>query len=308
MSFFLARKQLHLPQRHFDLFPSSLGITVGSQSCIAPVYVAEWAPPAIRGRLVSFFEIFLQAFTILGFWVNYGTKRNIADTQEAQWQIPFALQLIPGTLLAVMMWFQPESPRWLLIKGKETEAKASLSKIRNLPEEHEYIDYEVMACMTSLSHEASLQGGQPSFWRQLKESCGKENRRRLLLGIFLMFAQNFTGVNAINYFSPAIFSSIGFGGGNVSLLATGIYGIVKALANGVFNLFFLDHVGRRVSLLVGACGVMVSMFYLSGYAAISESFVRTVPKDAGAYVAIIMVYMFGVLYGFSWCGIPWVFT
>lgn len=86
------------------------GLGVGAASGLVPLYVAELSPPAIRGRLVGIYEISVQTGTCIGFWICYGVSRNMADT-SAQWITPFALQLIPGGLLIIGMFFVPESPR-----------------------------------------------------------------------------------------------------------------------------------------------------------------------------------------------------
>jgi MFS family permease len=77
---------------------------------LVPLYIAEVAPPAIRGRLVGTYEIGVQAGTCLGFWINYGLKINMKGG-NAQWMIPFAIQLIPGGCLIIGMLFLPDSPR-----------------------------------------------------------------------------------------------------------------------------------------------------------------------------------------------------
>jgi MFS family permease len=77
---------------------------------LVPMYIAEMAPPSIRGRLVGIYEIGVQAGTCIGFWVNYGVTIHVAES-SAQWRIPFGIQLIPGTLLVIGMFFLPESPR-----------------------------------------------------------------------------------------------------------------------------------------------------------------------------------------------------
>lgn len=79
---------------------------------VVPVYIAEASPPLIRGRLVGLYEIVAQAGTCIGFWINYGVSLHVRPT-SMQWRIPFAMQLIPGGLLIVGMFFLPESPRFV---------------------------------------------------------------------------------------------------------------------------------------------------------------------------------------------------
>lgn len=115
-------------------------------------------------------------------------------------------------------------------------------------------------------------------------------------------------INAINYYSPTIFTSIGFTGTSNGLLATGIFGIIKMVATMLYAGFLVDRVGRRNLLLIGGVGAGVAMFYLAGYSQISGSFERTPPLDSGAQAAVAMVYIYALFYGLSWNGVPWLFT
>ncbi|USP82874.1 hypothetical protein yc1106_10148 [Curvularia clavata] len=285
------------------------GLAVGASSMIVPVYISESCPPAIRGRLIGIFEIFLQFFQIFGFWVNYGVNIHISPKSDAQWHIPFALQLIPGSLLVICMFFQPESPRWLLNANRVDEARKVLQRLRGLPEGHEYLTWEVNTVLTQIEEE-SLQGAKKGFVAKLREIALPQNRVRLLLGIALMFIQNMSGINALNYFSPSIFGAIGFTGTSVGLLATGIFGIVKASATAIFMIWGIDKLGRRLSLLIGSSGASIALFYIGGYTHISGSFEHIATgsgKTPAGYAAIAMIYIFSVFYAMSWNGIPWIF-
>ncbi|KAH8883732.1 MFS quinate transporter QutD [Thozetella sp. PMI_491] len=282
------------------------GLAVGASSLIVPQYISECSPPAIRGRLIGVFEIVLQFAQIIGFWVNYGVNQNISSRLDSQWQIPFALQLLPGSLLVLFMFFQPESPRWLIKAGREEQAMHNLSRIRSLPSNDPYILWEVDSVKEQLQREHDL-GAHRSLWKQLSEVFASGNRNRLFLGMGLMMLQNLSGINALNYYSATIFQSVGFTGTSVGLLATGVFGIVKTTATAVFMIFGVDRLGRRKSLLIGSAGALVAMFYLGGYTTVSKSFSGQAPQDGGAYLAIVMIYLFAIFYAMSWNGIPWIF-
>lgn len=89
------------------------GLGVGGASMLVPLYVAELAPPSIRGRLVGLYEISVQLGTCLGFWVVYAVKKTMEDGGRGQWMTPFAIQLVPGGLLILGMLVIPESPRYV---------------------------------------------------------------------------------------------------------------------------------------------------------------------------------------------------
>ncbi|RKK09013.1 Quinate permease [Fusarium oxysporum f. sp. narcissi] len=284
------------------------GWGVGSSAMILPIYVSECSPALIRGRLVGTFEVMLQAALVCGFWVNYGVNKNISPEGNMQWHIPVAVQFVPAGLLVIFMIPMIESPRWLVSKGKLQDARKNLSWVRNLPQDHAYIDREMSMIEVAIEHEVSSTG-QRGNWRQIFSELFQPGvRGRVVLSCGLVSFQNFTGINAINYYSPTIFKSIGFTGTSVGLLATGIFGIVKMAATMLYAAFLVDKLGRRPLLLIGGVGSGIAMFYLAGYSKVSGSFEHIPPMDAGAKTAVAMVYIYALFYGMSWNGIPWLFT
>ncbi|CEL63140.1 putative quinate permease OS=Neosartorya fischeri (strain ATCC 1020 / DSM 3700 / FGSC A1164 / NRRL 181) GN=qutD PE=3 SV=1 [Rhizoctonia solani AG-1 IB] len=134
------------------------GMGVGAVSLATPLYIAEIAPPSIRGQLVGFYEIFLQAGGVVGFWINFGISKHIAFGPK-QWHIPVAVQLIPGGLLLAVSIFLRETPRWLYRKGRVNDANDNLSWIRNLPVEHPYVQDEIQGIRAQIEREAQGNNG-----------------------------------------------------------------------------------------------------------------------------------------------------
>lgn len=183
---------------------------------------------------------------------------------------------------------------------------AVLSSIRHLPADDPYVQWEIATIKEQIQREEEL-GSSRTVAQKLREAFTSDNRYRVFMGMGLMVFQNLSGINALNYFSSSIFQSVGFTGTNVGLLATGVFGIVKASATVVFMLFLVDRLGRRNSLLIGSAGALVSMFYIGAYTHVSNSFAGQAQKDGGAYVAMAMIYLFSVFYAISWNGVPWIF-
>lgn len=205
----------------------------------------------------------------------------------------------------ILMSVQTESPRFLAKKGRYEQARKVLSRIRNLPEEHEYISWEIDTIRAQLDSEASESG--TTVIAKIKEIWRTNTRTRLLTGMALMMFQNLSGINALNYYSPVIVASIGFTGTSTGLLATGVFGIIKACGTAVFILFIVDRFGRRPAMLIGSCGAILAMYFLGGYSSLSNSFNEQPARDGGAYMALIMIYVFAIFYSISWNGIPWIF-
>ncbi len=292
------------------------GLGIGSAMTVLPIYIAEFAPVPIRGRLVGLFEIFVQIFLVIGFWVNYGVNQNIAPTSNTQWRIPFALQFIPAALCLLCLPFMIESPRWLVTKGRDEDARKALAWVRNLPGDHAYIEAELREIQASVALELESIGSggaaghyrnHVALWRELL-SAGVRNR--MVLALLLMLLQQLTGINAINYFSPLIFTQLGYSGTDTTLLATGVYGIVKMISSMIFTFFIVDRFGRRPALLVGAAVMAVCMFYIGAYSKITagHSGATLGHGDSGAQAAMAMVYIYIIANSASWTSIPWIFA
>jgi MFS family permease len=113
------------------------GFGVGLCSTLAPLYTSECASRAIRGRLTGLYQFFIQLGLLLSFWINYGLSIHYSSV-PAQWQIPMALQIIPGLILVLGMLFMQESPRYLAKIGRYNEAYVALTKTRHLPIDDSY--------------------------------------------------------------------------------------------------------------------------------------------------------------------------
>lgn len=282
------------------------GLGVGSASLIVPPFIAEISPPAIRGRLVGMYEVFLQMGAVVGFWINYGMTIHIPASSDKQWQIPLGIQIIPGGMLLLGMFFMPESPRWLMKKGRHDRAGEILSHVRNLPVDHEYIQYELQDMQAQIDRERHAVGGA-SFTAKLKELLTKGVRNRLAIGMAMMMCQNLTGINAINYYSPTIFKSLGFQGTSAGLFATGIYGVVKCVATLVFMIWFIDVVGRRRALIYGSIGASLCMLYIGSYLKVANPSPTAPTSSPGGWAAVVALYLFAVSFCMSWNGIAWIY-
>ncbi|KAG9656104.1 general substrate transporter, partial [Aureobasidium melanogenum] len=281
------------------------GLGVGLASGLVPLYVAELSPPAIRGRLVGIYEISVQTGTCIGFWICYGVQRNMAAT-SSQWILPFAVQLIPGVLLIIGMCFVPESPRWLAQHKSRELAAYTLCKLRSLPEDHEYLQEELTHIMDTVNEQLESPHDQGMI-SQVKELRVPSNRRRVFVGVAIFVFMQFAGSNAINYYSPRIFKSIGLKGQSTGLYATGIYGIVRLVCVIIAMHYVVDRFGRRKMLMGGAAVMAIAMWFIGAYIKIANPATHTVGLSAGGYAAVTFIYIFAVGFCFSYAGVPWIY-
>ncbi|KAJ5439126.1 general substrate transporter [Penicillium daleae] len=280
------------------------GLGTGIASNIIPIYLSELAPPAIRGRLVGLYELGWQIGGLVGFWINYGVEQHLAPSHQ-QWIIPFAIQLIPAGMLFIGSLWIRESPRWLFLHDRRKQAVENLCWIRQLTASDLYITEEIAAIDQAHEEQKAIVG--LGFWKPFQALSKRPNMMwRLFLGCMLFFWQNGSGINAINYYSPTIFSSIGVASDTVSIM-TGIFGVVKAAMTFVWLLFLVDQLGRRKLLLIGAVTGSVCMWVIGAYIYIVEPADHpTSTLNGGGIAAIVFFYLWTAVYTPTWNGTPWV--
>ncbi len=191
-------------------------------------YIAEISPPAIRGSLVGTYEINNQFSSLVGYWANYIVNEYIPGNERRQWQISIAMQLAPSALLIIAsLTILPESPRFLVQHGHADKAREVLSMVRHLDGNDDYINMEMEEIEDAIRRqEESAKGGVLGLWKEL---WWRGNRQRVFIGLCLMFGQNLTGIQGINFFTPMVFTAIGFDGTRVALLASGMFSSSSSL-------------------------------------------------------------------------------
>jgi sugar porter (SP) family MFS transporter len=283
------------------------GVGVGGASMIVPIYISELAPPAVRGRLVGIYELGWQIGGLVGFWINYGLTQTMPPSHK-QWLIPFAVQLIPGGLLLLGTFWLRESPRWLIGNGQREKALKNLTWIRQLPADDIYIIEEVAFIDAALEEQRQSLG--VGFWRPFV-AVGKNRKTqwRFFLGGMLFLWQNGSGINAINYYSPTVFASLGITGTSTGFLTTGIFGVVKTCLTIIWLLFLIDRLGRRRLLMGGAVGGSLCMWFIGAYiklAGVQSGNTAGKKLSSGGTAAIFFFYLWTAFYTPSWNGTPWV--
>ncbi|KAF1944397.1 general substrate transporter [Clathrospora elynae] len=283
------------------------GLGVGGCSNMVPIYISELSPPAVRGRLVGIYELGWQMGGLVGFWINYGLQETMEPSHK-QWIIPFAVQLIPAGCLLIGAFWMRESPRWRFSKGQREQGLKDLCWIRgDLARDHPYILEEMDAIDAQLEHDRITVG--PGFWKPFLALKQRKVQYRFFLGGMLFLWQNGSGINAINYYSPTVFSSLGLTGTSTSFLTTGIFGVVKTVLTFIWLLFLIDRLGRTKLLMFGALGGSLCMWYIAAYIKIADPANNRSPSgelSSGGISAIFFFYLWTAFYTPSWNGTPWV--
>jgi sugar porter (SP) family MFS transporter len=221
-----------------------LGLGVGTASALVPSYISESAPTDVRGSLSSLFQLAIT----LGILVAYLVNAVFAPLGDWRW--PLGLAFVPAFVLFVGMYLMPETPRWLVSKGREEEARRVLARTRT----DEEIEGEIQE-IHRVEEEAMEQAGY-------RELLAPWVRPMLVAGIGLAIFQQFVGINTVIYYAPTIIESTGLA--NVaSVLATVGIGVVNVLMT-VVAILLIDRVGRKLLLFVGLAGMVVSLGIIGG--------------------------------------------
>jgi len=201
-----------------------------------------------------------------------------------------------------------ESPRWLFSKNKREQAMKNLCWIRgDLPQDHPYILEEIEAIERQVEHDRIHVGA--GFWKPFLALKQKRVAYRFFLGGMLFLWQNGSGINAINYYSPTVFKSLGITGTNTGFLTTGIFGVVKCVLTFVWLLYLIDRLGRTKLLMFGAAGGSLCMWYIAAYIKIADPEhhpTKNGQLSSGGISAIFFFYLWTAFYTPSWNGTPWV--
>ncbi|TFK68388.1 sugar transporter [Pluteus cervinus] len=279
------------------------GIGIGAISAVAPAYVSECSPKEVRGRITGLFQIMVALGVMISYFINLGVGLHV-KTGLNMWRIPFGLQLVPAGMMVLGLFTVKESPRWLASVGRTDEALINLAYLR-----HETVDSEEVLNEMAEIEAAIVEEKEAREGLGLKEAFfGKGNFIRFVIAFMIFFLQQWAGQNSVNYYAPQIFSSLGFTGTKNSLLASGIYGIVKFVATSIFVFFGVETLGRKKSLFISAIG-MGTLFYIIG--AILKTHpppasVTTPPPASQGMAAMLYIYV--CFYSMGWGPLPWVYV
>src|SRR5579885_1931283 len=217
------------------------GLGIGGSSVLGPMYIAEVSPPKWRGRLVAFFQFNIVSGILLAYLSNY--LLGLAQLGAAEWRWKLGVSAIPAALFFFMLFGIPQSPRWLVQKGRAEEAREVLESMGD-----ENADAELQDIIASIDAEHG-HGSEPLFLPKY--------RLPIFLAVSIGMFNQLSGINAILYYLNDIFAKAGF---------SKVSGDLQAVAIGATNLLFtiaamavIDKVGRKTLLLIGSVGTAVCL-------------------------------------------------
>ncbi|CAA3007788.1 sugar transport 8-like [Olea europaea subsp. europaea] len=263
------------------------GIGVGFGNEAVPLFLTEIAPVQHRGAVNILFQLFVTIGIFIANLVNYGTSM----VHPYGWRLSLGLAAVPAVVLLFGSLIITETPPSLVERGKEAEGKAALIKIRGVNDVDTEFQQIVAAC------EQARQVKQP-----IKKLMKRSSRPPLIIAIFLQIFQQFTGINAIMFYAPVLFQTLGFKA-DASLLSSVITGLVNVGSTFV-SIYAVDKVGRRLLLLQACVQMFISQlaigFILHFHLKETGSLDRTL-----AAVVVVLVCTFVMSFAWSWGPLGW---
>lgn len=219
-----------------------VGFAVGIVNFVVPLYLSEISPKNLRGTLVSLYQWAITSGILFSYFINAAFAQAVYN-----WRWMLFAGVLPGLILFVGMCLMSDTPRWLVSKNRDDEAKAVFKKI----EPDIDSDKEIQDIKTTLNSEGQDKKFKFKKWMIMP----------FVVGVGIMFAQICTGINTIIYYAPTIFKTAGFDSNLTAIYATTGIGVVNFVMT-IVAVFFTDRLGRKPLLYFGLIGVMLSLFAL----------------------------------------------
>ena len=245
------------------------GVGIGVVSIVSPLYISEVSVAQYRGRLVSLYQLAVTVGFLGAYLVNYqllgyaqsGSQLSIDWLNKIfvteVWRGMLGMEMLPAVLFFIIIFFIPESPRWLIVKGKEEKAVNILEKIYNSVSEATSQLNETKSVLTSETKSEWVLLMKPGIFKAV------------IIGVCIAILGQFMGVNAVLYYGPSIFENAGLSGGD-SLFYQVLVGLVNTLTT-VLALVIIDKVGRKKLVYYGVSGMVVSLLLIGAYFLFGES-------------------------------------
>ncbi|GJM16632.1 MAG: MFS transporter [Thermodesulfobacteriota bacterium] len=260
-----------------------LGLAIGGASASAPLYIAEVSPARIRGSLVTLFQLAITIGILAAYFVD------LAFTASGNWRFMLGSSFIPAVVLLIGMFGLPDSPRWLIKRGRLEDAKKILNKIYE--GDTTQVSTEIEDIQSVIATES-----EGSFAALFKPPASFA----LIIAVGLFIIQQFVGINTVIYYAPIIFKDAGMESSKAAIWATVSVGVVNVLATFI-AIWLIDKVGRKPLMYAGLIGMILS---LTGMGIAYKLIGSTSSSEIGT-ITVIAVWIYIACFAFSFGPIPW---
>ncbi|GMK57698.1 hypothetical protein CspeluHIS016_0405320 [Cutaneotrichosporon spelunceum] len=266
------------------------GLGVGGTSVLVPVYQAECAPRRIRGMIVSGYQWFITVGLLIAAIVVDQTKNH---TGKSAYQIPIGIQFVWGAILAFGLLILPESPRWLLYKGRDDAARASLARLASADVSSDTVTKEYDEIRATLEEEFKHGGGR---WSDCLRQGTQRTFQRIITGMILQAFTQLSGINFIFYYGTSFFTASGISNPFLITIATNVVNVGMTIP----GMLLVDRVGRRPMLLYGSMGMAVSQLIVAAVGVARPTTDQAAQKVLVAFVCIFIAHFASCMAPLSW--------
>ncbi|KAL5342285.1 general substrate transporter [Aspergillus crustosus] len=275
-----------------------IGIGQGIALTAGPIYIGELAPAEIRGKIMTFWQMFYSVGSFICFWVNYGCTNHKEALGEWDWKMVVIFQLLVPIIILALLPTIPGSPRWYIQRGNNVEkARAALALVRETDEE---VEDELLRIREALEYEKeAISSNYSALWKD------KSLRKRMLLALIMNAGQQITGQGSLNSYSTKIYQKVFPSDSKIALInaLNATFGIIFTL-NAVW---IIDRFGRKFLLIVGGIGMGICMIIVSAVETETPSPDGTKTQPVGISI-VFLLFLFIFFYKPSWGATVWIWT
>ncbi|KAF2196941.1 MFS sugar transporter-like protein [Delitschia confertaspora ATCC 74209] len=275
-----------------------IGLGQGLALTAGPIYIGELAPQEIRGKIMSFWQMFYSVGSFIAYWVNFACSKHRAALGEWDWKMVVIFQLLVPILIIGQVFFIPETPRWYIQHGNRIDdARASLHKVRDTDEE---VENEILSIREAIEFEKeAISGSYAALWKDASV------RKRMYLALVLNAGQQITGQGTLNTYSTIVYKKVFTNDSTIAL--------INAL-NATFGILFtmnatwtVDRFGRKFLFITGAIGMALCMLIVATVETQTPSPEGTKTVPVGISI-VFLLFLFAFFYKPSWGATTWIFT
>ncbi|KAF2832947.1 MFS sugar transporter-like protein [Ophiobolus disseminans] len=275
-----------------------IGIGQGLALTAGPIYIGEMAPAEIRGKIMSFWQMFYSVGSFIAYWVSYATSKHPKGLGEWDWKMVVIFQILMPLVILSQIFFIPESPRWYIQKSKDYDsARRSLIRVRDTEQE---VDDELLTIREAIEFEAeAISSGYSALWKD------PTVRKRMYIAMIVNGGQQITGQGTLNSYSSIIYKKVFKSADTIALInaLNATFGIIFTL-NATWT---VDRFGRKFLFIVGGIGMGICMIIAATVETQTPSFDGAKSHEVGIAIVFLM-FLFAFFYKPSWGATVWIFT
>lgn len=288
----LMSSSYHLPQFVFGRIITGIGNGINTST--VPTWQSESAKSHDRGKLVMIEGALITGGICFSYWINYGFAW--IGEHEVAWRFPLAFQILFAVVIFTSISNLPESPRWLVMSGREDEALEVLEALNEKSRDDPAVKSEfefIKETLKEMSH---------GSYRSLFDMSEYREFHRVVLAYVNQMFQQISGINLITYYAPQLYSQIGLSQNNYPKLLAACNGTEYLLA-AFIPIFIIEKAGRRPLMLIGAAGMSISMAVLAG-----TNYRVTQLGDTQAGIGqAVFLFVFNTFFAIGWLGMTWLY-